>query len=493
MPLLLALDVGTTALKGVLFDTLGQTRAVCAREYDLLKPGPDLVELDPELYWSAAREVIRSLLRSSGIPSGEIAAIGVTSQGETLITLDGAGKPLRNAIVWLDNRSRAESAELGRRFSLDEVYRRTGQQEMAPTWTATRLLWLKHHEPSVFARAATFMLPADYLLFKLTGRRATDPALNPSTLYFDLVRRAWWPEMLDFLDVTPARLPNLLAPNEPAGPVSAAASAETGLPAGIPVAGAPIDQIAGAVGAGNLEPGVVTETTGAALAICATLEKPLYDPLKRVGLYAHATPGRYALLPWVPTAGMALRWFRDELACGASYSTLDAEAASAPAGADGLVLLPHFCGAGSPRMDPNARGVLSGLTLAHRRGHLVRAILESVAFMLKDNLDMLESLGARITEVRSLGGGAKSRLWLQIKADVCRKTILTMACEETTSLGAAMLAGVGAGLFRNLEEARDRMVRVRDRIEPNAETRETYQAAFETYVALNEAIRKSPV
>ena len=489
MPILLALDVGTTSLKGALFDTSGRPLAVEAREYDLLKPAPDIVELDPETYWSAARGVIRALLQTARLPPGAIAAAGVTSQGETLIVLDKAGRPLRNAIVWLDNRSREEAGELGRRFPLDTVYRLTGQQEMAPTWTATRILWLKKHEPAVFARAARFLLPADYILFKLTGRCATDPGLNPSTLYFDLVRRAWWPDMLDALEISASQLPDLLAPGEPAGRVTAAAAAETGLPAGIPVSGAPIDQIAGAVGAGNLAPGIVTETTGAALAVCATVDKPLYDPLKRVGLYCHALPDRYALLPWVPTAGMALRWFRDELAGGASYDTLTAEAAAVPPGSEGLTLLPHFSGAGSPDMNPKARGVLWGLTLGHRRGHVVRAILESVAFMLKDNLDMLESLGPRIAEIRSLGGGAKSRLWLRIKADVCQKEFLTLACEETTCLGVAMLAGVGAGLLANLEEARDSMVRIRERIAPRPEARESHAEAFRRYRNLNASAR----
>lgn len=489
MTQLLALDVGTTSVKGVVFDAEGRPVAARAREYDLCRPAPDLVELDPEVYWTAAVEVVRALLDSPGVSRTALAAAGVTSQGETLIALDRAGRPLRQAIVWLDNRTRAEADELGRRFSLDEVYRRTGQQEMAPTWTATRILWLRRHEPDVFGRAATFMLPADYLLFRLTGRRATDPGLNPSTLYYDLLSRAWWPQMLEALGIDAGRLPELLAAGEPAGRVGAEAAAATGLPAGLPVAGAPIDQIAGAVGAGNIAPGIVTETTGAALAVCVTLEKPVYDPLKRVGLYAHAVPGRFALLPWVPTAGMALRWLRDELGGGASYDDLTREAAGVAPGADGLTLLPHFSGAGSPAMNPKARGVLWGLTLGHRRAHVARAVLESVAFMLRENLEMLESLGTRVSEIRSLGGGARSPLWLQIKADVCGREILTMACDETTSLGTAMLAGVTAGVFRDLDEACRRMVRVRERLAPRPEARAACEEAYRRYARLNDQTR----
>lgn len=483
---ILSLDVGTTSLKGVLFDLNGKVIGSHLYEYDLIRIAPDIVELDPETYWQAAISVIRSLLTASGIAASEIASVGITSQGETLIALDGEGRPLRRAIVWLDNRSGQEADEIAARFALDDVYRVTGQQEIVPTWTATRILWLRKKEPEVFAATEHYLLVEDYLIFRLTGRFVTDHALNPSTLYYDLTTNRWWPEMLEFLEIKIAQLPELKYSGEIAGHVTLDASSETGLSTDTVVTTSPIDQVAGAVGAGNLEPGTITETTGAAMAICATVDRPLYDPLKRVGLYLHSGKGNYVLMPWVPTAGMVFRWFRDELGGSAGYDELVAEAADVGPGADGLILLPHLSGAGSPEMNPSARGVFWGMTLSHRRGHFVRAILEAVAFMLRRNLEMLQELGAEINEIRCLGGAAKSDIWLQIKADVCRKELLVMDCEESTSLGTAMLSAVGTGRFESLQEASKSMVRVKRRVTWCPTRADEYDKVYQRYLNVNE-------
>lgn len=489
MKYLLALDIGTTAVKGALFDRGGGILAESLREYDLLKPAPDWVELDCDAYWRAVIAVTGHVLKTSGVPPEAIASIGVTSQGETLIVLDRAGRPLRRAIVWLDNRTQAEADAIGRVFDRDDVYRVTGQQEIIPSWTATRILWLKKHEPDVVARAHKFMLAADYIVFKLTGRAATNRALNPSTLYYDIARRDWWPEMLSFLGISRDRMPDLVDSVDRAGAVTAEAAAATGLAAGTPVTAAPIDQVAAAVGAGNIEPGLVTENTGAALALCVCLDKPLYDPRKRLGLYEHAVAGRYVLLPWVPTAGMVLRWFRDDFGGGLDYPALCREAESVAPGADGLTMLPHLGGAGCPEVDPKARGVFSGITLGHRRGHFVRAIMESVAFILRGNLDLLAELGVGVRELRSLGGAARSDFWVQIKADVCRKTIRVMESEEATCRGTAMLSGAATGMFSGLPEARDAMVRVKKAFEPDPGRASAYDEAYRRYCALNSSMK----
>lgn len=481
MQCVLALDVGTTSLKGALFDRTGRVVARHLEEYTLLKPAPDMVELEPETYWQAALKTIRAVIAQARIPAREILALGVTSQGETLIVLDRDGRPLRRAIVWLDNRSRAEAEAIGAAFGIDEIYRRTGQQEMVPTWTATRVEWLRRHEPQTHAAAHAFLLVEDYLLYRLTGRFITDRALNPSTLYYDLPAGDWWPEMLRFLGLRREQLPELKNSGEVAATLSARAARETGLDGDTRVTTAPIDQVAAAVGAGNLEPGVVTESTGAAMALCATLDRPLYDPQKRVGLYAHALPGRYVLLPWVPTAGMVLRWFRDEFGGGLDYPALIAEAEAVAPGADGLLMLPHLAGRVCPVADSRAKGLFLGLTLGHGRGHFVRAILESIAFMLRENLEMLESLGVGVREIRSLGGGARSDLWLRIKADVCRKEFLVLDCDEAASLGTAMIALVGAGLYPTLTAARDALVAVRRRVSADPESAARYDAAYARY------------
>ena len=461
MHYVLSLDVGTTSLKGVLFDSTGRQAAACLQEYDLLKPGPDLVELDCEVYWDSARQVIRDVLRQSQVDPQQIGAVGITSQGETLTVLDKDGHPCdaRSSGSTIDRTRRP--SRLAGQFSLDEVYRITGQQEMIATWTATRILWIRKHQPEVFQKAGKYLLVEDYLIYRLTGRYATDRALNPSTLYYDLTTGQWWPEMLRFLGIASDQLPELKDSGEAAGSITAQAAEETGLSTRCVVTTAPIDQVAGAVGAGNIEPGVITETTGAALAICASVDRPTYDPQKRVGLYSHAAKGEYVLLPWTPAAGMVLRWFRDELGGGLDYAALTTEAQDISPGADGLIVLPHLCGAGCPQVDPKAKGIFWGVTLGHRRGHFVRAILEAIAVQLRGNLDLLEELGVPMREIRSLGGAARSDLWLQIKADVCRRDLLVMECKEAACLGVAMLACVGGGIYPNLAAARDRMVHVR--------------------------------
>ena len=485
----LALDAGTTSLKGVLFDTAGNAIASELVEYDLEKPRPDIVELDSEVYWQALANVVRNIIETSRVDPSQIVAMGITSQGETLTVVDREGRPLRRSIVWLDNRSRAEADEIGRRFVADEIYHITGQQEMLPTWTATKILWLRNHQPQVFQRAHKFLLVEDYLVYRLTGRYVTDPALCASTLYLDLTENRWWPPMLEFLGITDKQLPQLHQSGTPIGTLTAEIAEKLGLSAETIVVTAPIDQVAGAVGAGNIRPGIVSETTGAALALCATFDELNYDPLRLVALNGHADKDHYVLFPWVPTAGMLLRWFRDELGGGLDYNQLCREAAEVAPGAEGLIVLPHFSGAGCPNPDPDMRGVFWGLTLSHTRAHVVRAILESIAFMLRGNLNMLEELGTEINEVRSLGGATRSDLWMQIKADVCQKNLTVMECEEAACLGVAMLACVGSDIYCNLAEAADNMVRVKKQVWFDSGKAELYDQVYQQYRNLQEMQR----
>jgi xylulokinase len=484
MAYVLTLDAGTTSLKGTLFDRSGRIIASHLEEYALLKPAPGWVEMKAETYWQAAIKAARAVLATSEVAPKDILSLGITSQGETLIVLDREGRHLRNAIVWLDNRSQAEADALGAEFGMEEIYRRTGQQEMVPTWTATRIEWLRRNEPDIFRRTHKYLLVEDYLIYRLTGRHATDRALNPSTLYYDLAAGDWWPEMLQRLGIERGQLPELKPSGAIVGPLTPEASRETGLYPKTRVTTAPLDQVAGTVGAGNFDAGVVTECTGAAMALCATLDRPIYDPHNRVGLYAHAIPGRFVLLPWVPTAGMVLRWFRDAFAAGLDYPALIEEAAAVEPGAEGLLMLPHLCGALCPEADPRARGVFAGITLSHGRGHFVRAILEATAFLMRGNLEMLGALGVSVREIRSIGGAARSDLWLQIKADVCGRDLLVMECEEVASLGTAMLSFVGNGTYRSLEAARAQMVRVRRRITCQQSNAVCYDIVYRRYLDL---------
>jgi len=490
MECVLSVDVGTTSLKAVLFDRYGKALAIEPQEYELNKPAPDIVEVDPKVYWDATKKAINNILTKSRINAKDILSVGITSQGETLITVDKDGEPLRPAIVWLDNRSQKEADEIGRQFDIEDIYKITGQQEMAPTWTATRILWLRKNEPKVFERTHKFLLAEDYLLFKLTGKYITDCGLNPSTLYFDIIDNNWWKDMLQLLKISEEQLPELKFSGEHTFVISPQAAQQTGLSEQTMVTTAPIDQIAGAIGAGNFEPGIITETTGAALAICATFNQPTYDPEKRTPCHTHGIRGKYILLPWVPTAGMAFRWFRDELGGAKDYTGLCDGAEQISPGADGLIFLPYLSGAGSPEVDPAAKGLFWGITLGHRQAHFTRAILESVAFMLKRNIEFLETLGLDVKEIRSLGGGAKSDLWLQIKADMLNKPLVVMQCEESTCLGTAMLSYVANGVYKDLTEARDNMVQIKKRISPDSGNIVKYSAVYGKYLDLHNSVKE---
>lgn len=483
-PIFLGLDIGTSAIKVIAFDGRGRERGQARREYTLDKPGPQMLELDAEKYWHATVEALRELTGAGLFDPAMVAALGVTGQGETIIPLDAEGKPVHPAIVWLDNRATEEATEIAAEFTLDEVYRRTGQPDVVPTWTACKILWLKKNKPEAFAATARFLLVSDYIIYRLTGTFVSDHALNGSTLYHDMVRAEWWTEMLECIGVRRDQLPELRHSGHDPSPLTA----DVGLPKGIPVLTTPIDQVAAPLGAGNTGPGMITETTGTVLGIAATCAGPTYDVHRRAGIYRHAMSDYYVILPWVPTAGIILRWFRDELGCGRSFDELCEEASPIPPGSEGLVLLPHFSGAVTPVANPYARGVLYGLSLGHTRAHIVRAIMESVAFILRENIEILAQQGVGAREVCSMGGGASSTLWLQLKANVLNKRITTVNVSEASCLGAAIIAAVGCGHFAGFDEAVRTMVHPGAVLDPHAEEVAQYDRAYRRYERVNKVI-----
>jgi sugar (pentulose or hexulose) kinase len=497
---LLGIDAGTTALKAVLFDQEGRPQGRAIQEYQLLTPAPDRAELEPERYWRACCGCTRALLSEVNVDPRDIAALAISSQGETLVVVDEAGDPLYPAIVWLDNRSQAEADDISAQFGVETVYQVTGQPEITPTWPATKILWLRRQQPQVFARAYKFLLLEDYLLFRFTGRYLADPCLLSSSLLFDIRRKRWWSEMLDFIGITPQRLPEVQESGRAVSELTAEAARETGLWEGTLAATGGMDQALAALGAGNTRPGLITENTGAALAIVATLEQPVFDLGGVVPCHCHALPDTYYLLPWGQTAGMALRWFRDVFGgeereeAGRTgtdaYALLTAAAAEVPPGAEGLVALPHLMGAACPEFNPAARGVWFGIGLHHTKAHFVRAILESVAYMLRRNMEILEELGVAVAEIRALGGGARSPLWNQIKADALGMPVVTMTNEEQACLGAAMLAGSAVGLYPSPQEAAQKLVRVADRWEPDPGSKPVYDQGYNLYVRLYKSVEE---
>jgi xylulokinase len=496
---LIGIDAGTTALKVGVFSPAGATLAVASEEYRLVTPAADRAELDPELYWQALVGATGRALELAGVRPAEVEAIAVSSQGETVTPVAADGTPLGPSVVWLDNRARAEAAELAARFDVETIYAATGVPEMNATWPACKILWWRRHEPDLFAGTARFLLVEDLLLHRLTGRFVTEGGVLCTTLLYDIRSGGWWTPMLEAVGIDPGRLPEIAAPGAVVGTLRPQAAEALGLRTDVRVVAGGMDQGAGAVGVGNVAPGIVSESTGGALTLQASVDRSDGDRTRRTPVYVHSAPGRYLYCPVCPTGGIVLTWFRDRfgepetaraVATGQSaYDLLTELAATVPPGSDGLTMLPHLAGAFSPEYEPRARGVWSGFTLAHGKGHFVRAILEAVAYMLRRNLELLADAGAPAAEVHAHGGGARSDLWCQIKADVVGRPVVTLKGEDSAIRGDAMLAGVATGAFADLGEACAAMVVPSRRFEPDPATRAVYEIGYQHYQELFSALR----
>jgi sugar (pentulose or hexulose) kinase len=499
MSLLIGLDIGTTSVKAGIFEATGRQLAAVGEEYRIDHPAPNRAEIDAEAYWTATVAAIRRALGVAGADPARVAAMAVSSQGETVVPVDAQGRALGPAVVWLDNRAGEEARELAERFGDAAVYDRTGIPSVTPTWTACKVLWWRRHEPDLFEAARRFLLVEDFILHRLSGRFVTEGSVQSSSLLFDIRSHGWWDAMLDAVGIGPERLPELVPPGAVVGTLSTGAASALGLSPGVRVVAGGMDQCAGAVGVGNIGSDVISESTGGALTLQATVDHHGGDPTGQTPVYVHSAADRYLYCPVCPTGGMALTWFRDQFGAeevaraaregGSAYDLLTELAAGVEPGAEGLTMLPHLMGAFSPEYEPGASGVFYGFTLRHGKPHFVRAVLEAVAFMLRRNMELLAGAGAAATQIRSHGGGARSALWNQIKADACGLPVVTLEGDDAAVRGDAMLAGVAVGAFPDLAAACSAMVTVRDRYEPDPTTRAAYDDAYGRYVRLFEALR----
>ena len=497
MDTILALDLGTTALKCALHDLHGNVIAKATVEYALETPDALSVEMNVDVYWSAFKTTVAEILKQSQVAPDSIRALGISAQGETLILVDADGKPLRPAIIWLDSRAQKEAEELAARFGNRTIYETTGQVSMVPTWPAAKCLWLQRNEPEVFARTAKFLLIEDYFLARLTGEYVCEGSLVTSTCYWNFKTLDWWPEMLEALHIRREQLPRIVDSGTAVGNLRPDVAAELGLSVRTVACSGALDQACGAIGVGNIAPGIFSENTGAALAICSTLKQATLDPQSQMPCHYHGIPGLYMLHTFT-SGGIVLKWFRDafadvEMNVAArsgldAYDLLGREASLVAPGCEGLIMLPHLQGAMAPEANPKAKGVWYGFTLRHTRSHFARAIMESIGFIVRRNIDVIEGMGVGVSEIRALGGGARSRVWKQIEADITHRPILTTSNEEAATLGAAILAGKGVGLYSNIAEAASQMVQIKERFEPNAANFPVYDEAFGRYVQLYEAL-----
>jgi xylulokinase len=468
---LVGLDVGTTGVKAIALAPDGTTIARVERAYPLSTPRPGWAEQDPEDWWRAAEAALAEL------GAGKAAAIGLSGQMHGLVALDAADRPLRPAILWNDQRAAAECGEIEERVGPERLIALTGNRALAG-FTAPKLLWLRRREPELYGRIARVLLPKDYVRLRLTGECATDVADASGTLLFDVAARRWSGEVLEALELPSTWLPPALESPQPSGRTAG----------GTLVAAGAGDQPAAALGVGIAGPGPVSVVLGTSGVVLAALGRYAHEPQGRLHAFCHAVPGRWQAMGVMLSAAGSLAWLRAALAPAASYEALLVEASAWPPGAEGLLFAPYLAGERTPHADPDVRGAFVGLQLRHDRGALVRALLEGVAFGLRDSLELVRSLGVEPEAGRPSGGGARSELWLRIVASVLGLPLELTETEAGSAFGAALLAGVAAGVFADAGDAVGRCVRVRERVEPDPVWARVYAERYERYRALYPAL-----
>ncbi len=481
MTYLLGIDIATTATKALLIDERGEVVAVAATEYDFESPQALWSEQDPALWWQGALNSIRTLLSQTGIDPVAIRGIGMTGQMHGLVLLDAAGQVLRPAILWNDQRTADQCDQIRTLVGKAKLIEYTGNDALTG-FTAPKILWVREHEPEIYARVQHILLPKDYVRYQLTGEFGIDCADGAGTLLLDLKQRDWSSEVLSALDIPRQWLPTVYEGPAITGQITPAAAAATGLQAGTPVIAGGGDQAAQAVGVGAVAEGIIALTLGTSGVIFGSVNQPFYEPTGRLHAFCHAVPGRWHLMGVMLSAAGSLRWYRDTIAPGVPYETLLQAANDVPAGSEGLLFLPYLTGERTPHPDPLARGAFIGLTVRHTLPYMTRAVLEGVAFGLRDSFELMKGIGlSTIQQVRISGGGARSLLWRQILADVLDSELVTVNTAEGAAYGAALLAGVGAGVWESGDAACADTIHLTGSTTPNAATAHYYNDVYAQY------------
>ena len=481
----LGIDVGTTAVKALVVDEDGGVIGEAESPLEVSVPRSGWAEQDPSDWWQGTIDAVRAACAQAGVR--EFGSIGLSGQMHSSVLLDESDRVLRPAILWNDVRTTAQCRFITETVGTDGLRRLVGNPALEG-FTAPKLLWVRDEEPDLFDEVRTVLLPKDYVRLLMTGEKATEPSDAAGTLLFDVRRNCWSEEMIAALQLDPSILPTVRGSASVTGGLTVSAAAELGLEPGTPVVGGGADNAAAAVGSGVVEHGAMQTSIGTSGAVVAPIEQPSVDPQMRIHSFNHAIDDTWYLMGVVLSAGAAFEWFRRTLSgpdgTPPTYDELTTEADSVPPGADGLTFLPYLTGERTPHADSNARGAFVGMHTGHRRGHLVRAVMEGVVFALRDSLELMRDLGVDATEAVAVGGGARSAFWRQMQADVLGMPVVTVGPSGGAPYGAAVLAAVGSGAFSSVGDACRSWIRPLDRVEPNAETSSAYDGAYERYRSL---------
>lgn len=486
MPLFIGVDLGTTSCKAAVYDEGGRLRGESSAEYGLITRSATMIEQDPHLWWQQLCRAVDGALTAAAADRRAVTSIAISSQGIACVLVDEAGQPLGNAISWLDTRAGDEAAEIVERFAPHTLYAWTGKRA-APFYVLPKLLWLRKHQPEVWKQAHKVLLGHDYLVSLLCGEYVTDHSLAGGTLLYDLHRLRWSDALLDAFAIPHSLLPDIRWAGTPVGRLRAAAADALGIPPTTMVVVGGQDQKCAAFGAGIAD-GIATISLGTAAAVIQLMDKPVTDPQMRIPTFPFVQPDLWLLEGFLAAGGGALRWYRDTFASGKTYDQLADEAASAGIGCDGAMFLPHLSGATTPHWRMNARAAFHGLHLATQSAHITRSVFEGVAYQIRANLAVTQTIAGQMQRLIVFGGGAKSAFWRQMLADVTGHAVQWTSSVETTRLGAAMLSALGGGIFTSVDTARARMVEITATHTPDDEAASRYAEAYRAYQQVEEHV-----
>lgn len=498
MGFLLGLDVGTSGTKALIMDEEGENIYTSTVEYPLLTPKANWAEQNPSDWWDGTVEAIKQVINKSSVKPEEIKGIGLSGQMHGLVPLDKDHEVLRPAILWCDQRTGKQCQYITEKIGAERLINLVSNPALTG-FTAGKLIWVRENEPDIYEKIEKILLPKDYIRFRLTGEFATEVSDASGTLFLDVKNRKWSDELLDELDIDKDILPECFESSVVSGKINAQASKEIGLAEGTPVVGGGGDQAAQAVGTGIIKEGIISSTIGTSGVVFAASDEHHLDPGHTLHTFCHAVPGKWHLMGVMLSAGGSLRWLRDTLFSELkeeakkkdtdAYILMEKKADEVPVGSEGLIFLPYLTGERTPYADPNAKGVFFGLSLRHTEGHFVRSVLEGVAFGLRDSLEVIKDLEISVKKIRGSGGGAKSPFWRQIQADINNSPMTTVNVTDGAALGVALLAGTGTGVYSNLEEACDTIIKVKSSTDPIKENVEKYNEYYKVYRSLYPSLK----